>query len=460
MEREGRIREWLRGPLGRVLGPAALVTVGTRLLGLGSQSLVVAGFGAGVGLDAYLVALILPGLLATPLLGAIEVGLAPAYARLGKAPASDRARFRSGAFASLGLVAVPVFVLLPLAAPVLVPLTAPGIGEAERQLAVDVARIVYPVIGLRVVGAVAGALLLGSERYVTPLVLRGVNPLAIIVLMVAVPEPTIVQLAWATLAGDLLELLLLVVSVRVKEGRFGRVEVAAARHAMAGLGGILLMYLVARSVATVDQSVAAGVGTGSLTIFVLATRVFDVTTAVGLMPFARTVSTHLGQEQAEHGTVGREWLHPRLRRAVLIGAVSALAMAVLAPVLVFGVFARGEFTTDDAWRTVYLAEIFVLALVPLAVEFTLFRVILGLRGARPLILVKGLHGLVNLGLNVLLAAWIGLYGIALSTVLTYCGVVVLEWKLLDPEVRGSGGGSRSPAPVGENELGPAQSEER
>lgn len=134
----------------------ALGFLGSRLLGLVRTVAIAHQFGTSPGLDAYFVAFRIPDLIFQLLAGAtLGSAFIPTFARV-VANSGEREGWRlASAVLNLVLLATVVFALIGLLlAPLLVPITAPGLGEGRQQhdqltsLAVDLTRImlISPVL--------------------------------------------------------------------------------------------------------------------------------------------------------------------------------------------------------------------------------------------------------------------------------------------------------------------------
>jgi putative peptidoglycan lipid II flippase len=454
-----------RSRLARRLAATGTITIGTsaaislvvRLMSLGSQGLMASRFGAGRQLDAFFIALIVPGLVAAPLASAIELAVAAPYARAlaeepDRAPAMARRLLLRSAMAGVVLAAA-----VTAAAPLLVHVSAPGAGAARQRLAVSLALILYPSVFPRLVTAAASGVLFGARRLQAPLIINAVNPLAIIGVLLVDHGRHPAALAGSALAGWVLEAVLVLAyashTERIRRGDPG----PSYRAAVAALRPLLVTFVVLQISPTIDQVFAARIGAGQLVTFVIATRLFDGLVAMLVLPGARLAQVAFARAADERAAL-REELRSQLRRALVVGTAGALLLAAAAPVLILVVYRHGNFTSHEAWRAIAVTEVFAAALLPLAVGYVLPRALIALGQNGTMLRLMALQVVLNLVLDAVLVVPLGAVGIALATLASYAIVDAAQWlRLRDLLTSGSSGRATAGTSAAPTEQAPPPS---
>jgi len=126
----------------------------------------------------------------------------------------------------------------------------------------------------------------------------------------------------------------------------------------------------------------------------------------------------------------RAELRRQLRRAFAVGGAAAVLLAVAAPPIILLVYLHGSFTSQDAWRSIAVAEVFAAALLPLAIGYVLPRAFIALGENGIMLQLMAVQVVLNLVLDAVLSVPLGIVGIALSTLASYAIVDVARWVRL------------------------------
>lgn len=182
----------------------------SRILGLVREIITAALFGASRALDAFFVAFTLSNL-ARQLLaeGALSAAFVPAFSQVlerdGRASALSLAR---QAMTILLVASVVVTGLGVWASPVLVRFMAPGFDAAKMAEAVSLTRLMFPFLLLISLAALFMGVLNSLNSFFAPALAPALSNLIYIVLaLVLAPLWGVVGLAWAVLAGGLIQAL-------------------------------------------------------------------------------------------------------------------------------------------------------------------------------------------------------------------------------------------------------------
>jgi putative peptidoglycan lipid II flippase len=311
-------------------------------------------FGAGSATDAFFVGARIPlGILAIVMVAANQA-LVPAFSTWRTTKAADEeCRLTSLVLTSVLLVSGAVAVCGSVVAALLVQVTAPGLSEEGTALAVSVARIMFFLLPLVSLAEVLRAVLNSRRAFAAPaavhLLLNGTA--AAVVFTAGARSVHIV--AWAYLAGAVIQLLFLAVAARRKGFRYkpslqlGDSEM----HATLALTVRPLMGAGLNPLARLaEQAVVSFLPPGSITILNYGYRLVS---AIGGSVFFRSVIVVIVPRLTE-ATVREDEREVRrltglgLRIMLLLSMPLTAFLAVLAGPLVRALFQRGSFSTADS----------------------------------------------------------------------------------------------------------------
>ncbi|HVZ77523.1 MAG TPA: murein biosynthesis integral membrane protein MurJ, partial [Gemmatimonadaceae bacterium] len=338
--------------------------LGSRVLGLLRQSLMARYLGAGVASDAFVAAFKIPNLLQNLFgEGALSAAFIPVYARLlaeGDEREADRV---AGAVAAILALAVSVFVLVGvLAAPWLIYVVAFGFSGERRDLTIALTRVLFPGAGLLVLSAWCLGVLNSHRKflvsYAAPIAW---NVAMIVALIVWGRHPdkarVAVYLAWASVVGSALQLLIqlpvvrrVAPEVRIRLSRSS----AHVREVLRNFGPAFVSRGVVQLSSYIDQFLTSFLPEGMVTVFAYSTTLYNLPVSV----FGMAISAAELPEMARSGVIEgdasaalRGRLDAGLRRIAFFVVPSAVAFLALGDVLARLLFEHGRFTALDSVYT-------------------------------------------------------------------------------------------------------------
>ena len=346
---------------------AALIAAGillSRVVGVVREALKAKYLGAGIVADAFTAAFRIPNLLQVLFgEGALSASFIPVYAHLLARDDKEEARRVAGAV--LGLLTLVTSIIVALGVvftPAIASIIAPGFSGAKRDLTILLTRILFPGMGLFVLGAWCLGVLNSHRRFF----LSYASPVAWNVAMITAliwsrHEPLnriAIDLAWGSVIGAALQFLVqlptvlsLVPSLRMSLDRSS----AHVREVIRNFVPVFVSRGVVQISATVDQIIASKLPDGMVsclfyaqTISVLPVSLFGIAIAAAELP---EMSSAIGSEE-EKARVLRERLNGGLRRVAFLVVPSAVAFLMLGDVLTAALYQRGRFTSADvvyAW---------------------------------------------------------------------------------------------------------------
>lgn len=262
--------------------------------------------------------------------------------------------------AVLALVTAAIVLIGVLAAPLLVDLLAPGFDGDKRTLTIQLVRIIFPGVGVLVLSAWCLGVLNTHGRFLLSYSAPVAWNLVIIGAALAAgasraPGDLVVVIAWAAVAGSLLQLLVQVPGVRLLLRERGTpTETGGAgtgvRLVARNFGPSVLSRGVIQISAWVDMLIATLLGSGAAAA--LATAQMISTLPVSL--FGMSISAaELPAMSARTGTHApeaelRDRLERGWRRIAFFVVPSAVAFLTLGHVLAGTLFQGGAFTAADS----------------------------------------------------------------------------------------------------------------
>ncbi|HEX2332883.1 MAG TPA: murein biosynthesis integral membrane protein MurJ [Burkholderiales bacterium] len=345
----------------RILATVSSLTMVSRVLGYVRDFFIARVFGAGLLTDAFFVAFKIPNLLRRLFAeGAFSQAFVPLLAEHKQKDPQEAKRLIEAVSTVLFIALAATAALGVAAAPLIVYLTAPGFGAEPEKFALTVAllRITFPYIVFISLVALAAGVLNTWNRFAVPALTPALLNVSFIVGAAFFAEyfdPPVLVLAWAVLAGGLLQLAFQVPFL-IKLGLLPRWRLDWSHP---GLRRVLLLMAPAAfgvSVSQIslllNQIFASFLRTGSVSWLYYADRLMELPAgvlgvAVGTILLPSLSRYHATANAAEYSRL-LDW---GLRVTLLLATPAAVALAVLALPLIAMLFQYGRFGAEDAWMT-------------------------------------------------------------------------------------------------------------
>lgn len=334
----------------------------SRISGLIRQRVFAHYLGLGDAADALSAAFRIPNLLQNLLgEGALSAAFIPVYARLrAQGRDQDAGAVARAVLAVLALVTAVVVLLGVLLAPWLVDVLAPGFAAGKRELTIQLVRVLFPGVGVLVLSAWCLGVLNSHGRFLLSYSAPVAWNLVIIGAALAAgssraPGELVIVIAWAAVAGSLLQLGVQLPGVRRVLGTPGGPgEPTAAAEGVRLVGRNFGPSVLSRGVlqisAWVDMLIATLLGSGAAAalataqmISTLPVSLFGMSISAAELP-AMSARTGTHEPEAEL----RARLENGWRRMAFFVVPSAAAFLALGHVLAGTLFQSGAFTAADS----------------------------------------------------------------------------------------------------------------
>ncbi|MBF0422207.1 MAG: murein biosynthesis integral membrane protein MurJ [Magnetococcales bacterium] len=341
----------------RSVGVVSFFTFFSRLLGFARDIVIARGFGAGMGADAFIVALKLPNFLRRLFAeGAFSTAFVPVFSDyLVRGDRKETHEAVCAVFTAL-LVVLTLLVLICLAAmPWLIYLLAPGFnGNPEKiQLTIDLTRITFPYILFIALVALAGGILNSHDHFGVP----AATPMLLNICMIGcalflsphLDEPS-AGLAIGVFLGGVTQLAMQWPALK-KIGmgfswRWDPKHPAIART-LNLMGPSVLGVSVAQINLLFDLFIASWLPEGSISYLYYADRLVEFPLGLVGIAMATAILPALSARAAAGDIDGlHEQLDIGLRFTLLLNIPATVALILLREPLVALLFERGAFTAD------------------------------------------------------------------------------------------------------------------
>jgi putative peptidoglycan lipid II flippase len=338
------------------------MTLVSRVLGFVRDAVIAAMFGAGLATDAFFVAFRIPNLLRRLFAeGAFSQAFVPILAEYKSRHGSDATKQLVDRVATALFLALAVAVALGVAAAtVIVYVSAPGFAASPEkfELTVTMLRITFPyILFISLVSLAAGVLNTWSRFAVPAITPTALNVAFIVGALFLAPyfDPPVLVLAWAVLAGGVLQLALQVPFL-ARIGMLPRPSLAlgdpGVRRVLLLMGPAVVGVSVAQISLLLNTIFASFLQTGSVSWLYYADRLMEFPTgllgvALGTILLPSLAKLHSEGAADEYSNL-LDW---GLRLTFLLAIPAAAALAVLATPLVATLFFYGRFGVDDLLMT-------------------------------------------------------------------------------------------------------------
>ena len=415
-----------------------LMTLLSRLLGFVREIMLAAAFGAGGGMDAFLVALMIPNFGRRMFAeGAFTQAFVPVFTETKTTRPHGEARdLAAVAMGTLGGVLTLITVIGCLGAPLLVWLFASGFAHepVKAALAGGLLRWTFPYLMFISLTSMAGGMLNVYGRFWVP----AFTPVIFNLCLIAsawVQNGSVEALAWAVFAGGILQFLFQLPSLRrldlLPRPRFDWNDPRVRR-----IVGLMLPVMFGSSVAQIslllNSNLSTHMGDGPVSWLYYANRlmefplgIFSIAVGTAILP---ALSAQHATKSTGHFSATLDW---GLRTILVIGVPAALGMVLLAGPLVATVYGHGRFTAHHVAMTTYalwaygigfMGFSFVKVLVPgfyarqqtrLPVRYAVISLLIGMAASVAFFLAARAYNWpaahVGLALSTSLTAWINAF---------------------------------------------------
>ena len=405
-------------------------SVAVQLVALARELFIAAQVGLSRELDALLIALVLPLSLSGVLTSGTITALVPAYLEARDSAGPTQARRLAGAVLTcVAIGAILVAISLIVFAGLVVMIVGPGLNEGSRGSAIGYLHLLAPVAFFAAVAGILTSICQAEERFTSIALATLSGPVTTLAVLLLLWGPLgLGAYALGNLLGPMVTASVLLVAtlrasiVPLPVLQFRGLGLRAfASHALplTMSGAILQINVVA------DRAIASLIGPGAVS----ALRYAEVLIRTPITAIAPAWSSALYPAQVRAaGHAVASHLGVTTGRSIAYALVAFVPVAILAvalaPLAVEVAYGRGEFGASDIAVTAGV----VAGFGPLMLVMMVSPVLAGAHNARRrggVLLATGvMNVLMNVTLDIVLSAWVGVAGIALASSITGSILVV------------------------------------
>lgn len=409
----------------------ASATLLVRIFGLGMQVVITRQFGVGSAMDAYLVASMLPSLVANLLVNIFAGSVTPLFARMSVHRDREQASRLFSTMLNLVLILAAAFtvLILVLRNQVLF-ISGPGLSHGSMQTASSLVLLIFPTLLLLTGLGFLEAIFNAEGQFGWPAYSGIAVPLVTAATILLTGKSLgIASLALGTLLGLGLKGILFL--ARFRQARVQYQFVLDLSNPLLGSAAKMAWYiLLGDSIGLmsplIDQIFASTLSTGSVSAISYANKLIGVPVGIVFMATGRAAMPYLSRQAG----IGNMTAFKATLRLYLwfVGAgtlVLSVFMFVFAHLIVKILFERGAFTAAAADQTANTLQGFVIGLVPMALGFLLAQAFSALRLNKVLMFTSIFSAVANAGFDYIFGHLFQSFGIALATSAVYCCTLVI-----------------------------------
>lgn len=401
-----------------------LVTVAVKVIAMGKDVATAATFGTSDAADAFLIAMVLPSFLISLAAGSVEAALIPSFVEVKMRDGAEAAHRLLGTvtFAAMSLL-LALTVGLGWAGRFLLPLVGNGFTAEKTELTSNLLLVLLPMILMSGICTIWTSVLNANGQVAAAALSGATIPLVSAAALLLASRIDAYALALGVIAGYVAQAGALA-WVLHRTGvpilpRWGGLS-PDARIVFRQYAPMVVASLLLTSAPLIDQTMLAGLDSGSVSQFYYGTKIVGVVSGIGMIAVGTAVLPHFSRLVAAKNWHGVRHTLKVYGAAILLVVIPGTAfLMVESREIVRVLFERGEFTAASA-AVVSRVQIWSALQIPFTVLSILFvRLISSLRANRILMWGTGISFVVNIGGDYLLRAVMGVAGIALATTLVY-----------------------------------------
>jgi putative peptidoglycan lipid II flippase len=410
-----------RGGMRRAFLEVGASTLAGKLVSGGKEIAVARFFGVSAGVDGYGLALSLVGAIQSIISVAIRPSLLPMLMEASKEGANRERRLAAHTGLAIAAGGTAIAIALPDLFARMQPSLLAQASPRTLQEAVPMLDLLRWGVPLSLLTLWAGTILERHKRFVAPTLAEAAPAVGILALLPAAAgilhERALALGTVAGVAGSAVALAALALSTgtvarRPAEARgFDTLLLETGRRFVPMLGAGLFVSLINLT----DSLVAAWQGEGAVATMGYAQRVMALFLGISGAIIARVGLPYMAERFQQSDAAGQQLLNRLVRLGALAGLGMAAPLALFCQPLVALLFQRGAFTTHD---TVAVAGVlFALTWqLPFYFAYLVQTQTLAARGMQSRIFAVGMANcLLNAALDVVLARYLGVAGIAWAT---------------------------------------------
>ncbi|MHB8868272.1 MAG: murein biosynthesis integral membrane protein MurJ [Thermoleophilia bacterium] len=423
----------MRATVGRAALLILAATLFGRILGL-VRDQTVAYFFQATDTDAFFLAYKIPYLVALSAAAAMTATFIPVFTQRYVTGRKEEAWGLSISLLNLtGLVLIGVVAITVPLAPWLIPLVGPGFGADTSARAVDLFRILMPLVVFTGLAGLAAGILNSLKRFGLPAFSTSLGALVTIVFIVTSHDQWgVTGLAVGTTVGAAVSFFVLWPQLH-RGGLRYRPSIRWDDPGLRDVAGMIWPVLLGSAVGKVsifaDQVLGSFLESGSISALNYSEKLFQLPLGLFVagitVPLFPLLSEHVAAREPERL---KTTLSFGLRMIAFVMVPASAGLIVLRTPIVTLLFQHGEFGAEDTTRTAWALLFYSFGLFSYAGRDTLTRVFYAYHDTRTPVKISMVAVVLNIAVSYVLMQFLGVGGLALGTsiALTVNFIVLIE----------------------------------
>ncbi len=409
---------------GQILSSMVVVTVMAGLAsvaGIGRELASANEFGTASVLDAFLVGLVVPMFAVSVLAVAFAGAIVPTYIQVGEREGRAAARRLFATSLLLGIsVLVGADLVLAAVGPWLIHGVGIGFDDATLALSLELYYWLLPVLVLTGVRDLYTAAVNAGKRFGWAALVPAITPLLVVAALLLFGEQWgIFALVWAMLVGGGVE----VAAIVFLAWRRG-IAVMPWWHGLTTELRAITRYYVPQMAAgvlmggtiLVDRTMASTLGAGSVSVLNFSNKLIGLITGLGTIGIGTVVLPHFSEMVARRDWAAIQDTYVTYARLILVTTIPLTAVFFMfSEPIVALLFERGSFTSDDVVIVGRTQALFMLQIPFFVIGILTVRLIASLKQNDIVMWSAATNLILNVILNFVFMAYLGVAGIALAT---------------------------------------------
>ncbi len=381
-------------------------------------------FGATYSYDAYLIAFTIPEMIAGLLVGIIAVTFIPIFTEyLVKESEVKAWDFASNLINIFFVIGLSLTLLMILAVPFIVRITAPGFNQETFQLTTRLMIIIIPIVLIIALAELITRILHTYQRFAIPSLILVLEVLVVIACLIFLSKKHgILSLAYGILLGAIVRLVFQIPFLWRKFKYFRlklNFRLPGVKKIRLIAGPIVFCMIFLRIGILIERLLASTLKGGSISILGYATKLTQVPAEI----FLGSLSIVLFPLFSKHASEGKiADFKAILSKSIRIGNFILVPIAVLfiffGKEIIGSLLERGQFVSSMTQDTSVALSIYALSLFMMAVFFFSTHACYALQEVKAVIKITVFVTVLNIILKLILINYLAFAGLALATSIT------------------------------------------
>jgi len=414
-----------------------ILTLASRLLGLGREITLSYFYGASNLSDAYLISLTIPTVILGFIASGLTTGYIPIYRQL-EATGGSTKKFTNQVINLVLLLCGFILILGTFFTPQLVKVFASGFDSAALDMTIQLTRITLFGVFFTGTAHILTGYLQVQEKYLATALVGIPFNVVIISFIVISYQRGLNYLAIGSVFASASQTLFLYVLSR-KQGFVYRFQLHLKDRQVRQMIYLAFPVIIGTSVEQinrlVDKTLASQITVGGVSALAYAYRIMSAVQGIFIVSVLTVMYPHISKMAAEKNMIGMKKAVSEAIIGVSLFVVPAVVgVMVLAEPIVALLYGRGAFSEEAVTLTARILFFCIFAMFGHGIQDILARVFYALQDSKTPMFNATLALGLNIVLNIILASVMGISGLALATSLSAITAMLLMWRSLHKKI--------------------------